>query len=325
MGSPDFLTIETEADFTRLALERFQYQYRANPVYSEYCRLLGVRPQQVRSVPQIPFLPITFFKSHKVLCGGAEVAKVFRSSGTTGSIASEHHVVSLRDYESSFVNSFKQFYGDPENYCIIGLLPTYAERGDASLAYMVSHLIERSRHPQSGFYLDKFKELRDLIATVTQAGANVLLIGVTFALLDFCERYPGPLLNTVVMETGGMKGKRPEMVREAVHAQLEAGFEIPEVHSEYGMTELLSQAYSNGEGIFSTPPWMRIFTREIEDPLTLQHPGKTGGVNVVDLANTHSCSFIATQDLGRVQKDGRFEILGRFDHADVRGCNLMIA
>ena len=325
MGILDFTQIKNRDDFNRFALELFRYQAEANPVYSEYCRLIRVRPNQVKTTEQIPYLPIRFFKTHRVLCDGKKAEKIFRSSGTTGSTPSEHHVVSLQDYEKSFLHTFRQFYGEPSDYCIMGLLPTYADRGDASLAYMVSRLIALSGHPGSGFYLDQPARLRALLDALSDKGERVLLIGVTFALLDLAETFPGPLKHVTIMETGGMKGKRPEMIREEVHRRLKEAFGVPDIHSEYGMTELLSQAYSKGDGIFHSPAWLRMHTREIEDPLSTTPPGKTGGINITDLANTHSCAFIATQDLGKVYEDGSFSIMGRFDHADVRGCNLMIA
>ncbi len=322
MDNLSFLEVNSPEDFERAALELFHYQYKTNPVYSEYCKLLSRDVETVKTVLDIPFLPIEFFKSHKILCEGVVAEKIFRSSGTTGTSPSNHYITSLAAYEKSFLEGFKRSYGNPEQYRIIGLLPSYVERDDASLAYMVSRLIELSNNTNSGFYL---KDLKALHRELNNTKEKSLLIGVSFALLDFAEQYPQDLDNVIIMETGGMKGTRPEMVRKDLHKRIMTAFGVDQVHSEYGMTELMSQAYSKGNGLFESPPWMKVFTREIEDPLSLQDFGKTGGINIIDLANVHSCGFIATQDLGRVFKDGKFEVVGRFDHADVRGCNLMLA
>jgi hypothetical protein len=252
------------------------------------------------------------------------VQTVFSSSGTTGQITSKHYIADIQLYEQSYTKGFHHFYGDVGQYCILALLPSYIERSGSSLIYMVNDLIEKSKHPQSGFYLNEIDSLIDTLTALDAKGKKVLLIGVSFALLDLVEKYQLQLKNTIVMETGGMKGRRKELIRKELHEHLMKGFGVETIHSEYGMTELLSQAYSNGNGIFKTPPWMKFMIRDTEDPLSFLPFGKTGGINVIDLANINSCSFIATQDLGKKYEDESFEILGRFDHSDVRGCNLMV-
>ena len=281
-------------------------------------------PGEVNRLEDIPFLPIQFFKSHEVVSSRENVIKTFTSSGTTGSFPSKHLVTDVSIYEKSFNLGFEKFYGPLENYVILALLPSYLEREGSSLIYMVNSLIEQSKHPESGFYLNDLDKLKNQLKNLDDSGKKVLLIGVSFALLDLVEAYSFQLKNTIVMETGGMKGRRKELIREELHQKLKTGFGVDAIHSEYGMTELLSQAYSKGDGIFFTPKWMRLFTRDTEDALLLQEPGKTGGINIIDLANINSCSFIATQDLGRVNADGSFEIIGRFDNSDIRGCNLMV-
>ena len=318
------LFLTTPKNFAKQALKVFRYQYENVAVYREFCDYLGKNTANVSRIQDIPFMPISFFKDQTVIAQGYEPEVVFSSSGTTGSVTSRHAVADISLYEASFSQAFSRFYGNPESYVILGLLPSYLERGGSSLVYMVDHLIKASGHPDSGFYLNNLDELVDKLEELDQSGQNVLLIGVTYALLDLIERKKFNLSNTFVMETGGMKGRRREMIRAELHEQLCDGFGVSSIHSEYGMTELLSQAYSRGEGIFECPPWMDIIIRDPEDPLTLIEAGKSGGINVIDLANIHSCSFIATQDLGRKYADGSFEVLGRFDHSDIRGCNLMV-
>ncbi|MDM9631384.1 acyl transferase [Robiginitalea aurantiaca] len=313
--------IQSAEEFESLALETFTIQYQQVPVYREFCDHLGKTPSKVKSLGEVPFLPIEFFKSHKVLREGYTPEKVFQSSGTTGSRRSKHYVADLDLYRESFILGFNHFYGEPSKYCILALLPSYQERSDASLIHMVSELIKLSSHAQSGFY--KVPQIPDILQRLTQTDTRVLLIGVSFALLDLAQNTRMPLPNGIVMETGGMKGRRKEMVREELHQILSKGFELGEIHSEYGMTELLSQAYSQGNGRFYCPPWMRVQIRDTEDPLTHLADRRTGGVDIIDLANQHSCAFISTQDLGKRHPDGSFEILGRFDHSDIRGCNLM--
>lgn len=324
MSHISYFNIANDAEFSASALEVFGYQFDQNPVYREFCTYLGKDRSNVERLEDIPFLPISFFKSKKVICGSFSPDIVFTSSGTTGNEVSRHYVKDLALYEESYLTAFRQFYGPIEDYCILALLPSYLEREGSSLIYMANDLIKKSGHPDSGFYLDHFDRLYRLLAKLEATGTKVLLLGVSFALLDMAESYKLTLRNTVIMETGGMKGRRREMIREELHHILRTGFGVPHIHSEYGMTELLSQAYSHRNGRFTAPSWMKVLARETEDPLTLLGPGKTGGINIIDLANLHSCAFIATQDLGKVYKDGSFEISGRFDHSDIRGCNLMV-
>ena len=312
-----------------LALEIFRFQYEHTPIYREYVDALGVKPLSVATITDIPFLPIRFFKSHAVQAGNFEPALIFESSGTTGSINSRHLVKDAGLYQQSFTRGFERFYGPPSDWCIIGLLPSYLERQHSSLVYMVNELVRMSGNPQSGFYLNEYEKLARVLAELEEKGQPTLLIGVTFGLLDFAEREHLPVLrHTIVMETGGMKGRRRELIRQEVHEILSAAFHQPLIHSEYGMTELLSQAYSKGNGFFSCPPWMKVLVRDEADPLTISDalPGKplTGAVNIIDLANVYSCSFIATDDAARLHPDGSFEILGRLDNSDIRGCSLMV-
>ncbi|GGW47247.1 LuxE/PaaK family acyltransferase [Arenibacter certesii] len=320
----NIFSIGSEKEFNALALQTFSSQYHNNKVYREFCQHLGKDESNVNRVEDIPFLPISFFKTHNVITGSFKPEIIFTSSGTTGSEVSKHSVRNLSLYEQSYLSAFEAFYGAINEYCILALLPSYLEREGSSLIYMADDLIKKSNHPDSGFYLDDLEHLKETLLKLEETHTKTLLIGVSFALLDMAEKYNLQLKNTVVMETGGMKGRKKEMIREELHQLLVNGFGVPQIHSEYGMTELLSQAYSHGNGIFHTPQWMKIVTRETEDPLSLQEPGKSGGINIIDLANIHSCAFIATQDLGKVHLNGSFEILGRFDHSDVRGCNLMV-
>ena len=315
--------IKTEHEFNAIALEIFKYQFENNKVYRSFCDLLYKHPSDVKTIQEIPFLPIQFFKTHQVVSSKASTETTFTSSGTTGSVTSKHHVNNLNVYENSFRKGFQQFYGNIEDYVVLALLPNYLERDGSSLIYMVNNMISQSKHPESGFYLTNITELKDTLTTLDSQGKKVLLIGVSFALLDLVETYQFRLENTIVMETGGMKGRRKELVRDELHSILKQGFGVNTIHSEYGMTELLSQAYSKGNGVFHCPNWVRILTRDTEDALTIQDQGKTGGINVIDLANINSCAFIATQDLGHIYIDGSFEIIGRFDNSDIRGCNLM--
>lgn len=316
--------IKNHNQFQAKALEVYNYQYQKNPVYHQFCSLLGKSPDKVHQVSDIPFLPIDFFKTKKIVSATQTPTTIFTSSGTTGSVTSKHYVLDTAIYEQSYLKAFELFYGDVADYCVLALLPSYLERQGSSLIYMVDDLIKKSQHPESGFYLNVIDLLKKKIQEMDGKGTKILLIGVSFALLDMVEKHSLQLKNTIVMETGGMKGKRKEMIREELHAILKKGFGTDHIHSEYGMTELLSQGYSKGEGIFKSPPWMKILIRDPEDPMTYLNAAKTGGVNVIDLANIHSCSFLATQDLGKVYADGSFEILGRFDNSDIRGCNLMV-
>jgi phenylacetate-coenzyme A ligase PaaK-like adenylate-forming protein len=307
-----------------MALKVFRFQYENNLVYREFCDFLKTDVQKVKTIQQIPFLPIQFFKSHSVVSNSNPIQTIFTSSGTTGMVTSKHLVTDVSIYEESYRKGFSQFYGNIEDYVVLALLPSYLEREGSSLIHMVDDLIQLSNHPESGFYLHNYDELIEKIIQLDQSGQNVILIGVTYALLDLIEKQSFQLENTIIMETGGMKGKRKEMIREELHQQLCNGFGVKSIHSEYGMTELLSQAYSLGDGIFECPSWMQISIRDTEDALSYVREGKTGGINVIDLANINSCSFIATQDLGKKYSNGSFEVLGRFDHSDIRGCNLMV-
>ena len=321
----------------------FRFQYENNLVYHEFCNFLNTDVTKVKSLQQIPFLPIQFFKSHHVVSTTHPIQETFTSSGTTSPvtpkrgnmvntiITSKHLVADISLYEQSYRTAFSQFYGNIEDYVVLALLPSYLERSGSSLIYMVKDLVELSKNEHSGFYLHNYDELILKLIELDNSGENVLLIGVTYALLDLIEKQNFQLKNTIIMETGGMKGKRKEIIREELHEVLCKGFGVSSIHSEYGMTELLSQAYSLGNGIFECPAWMQVLIRDTEDALTYVDNGKTGGVNVIDLANINSCSFIATQDLGKKQPNppagryaGSFEVLGRFDNSDIRGCNLMV-
>lgn len=320
----DIISIQTTKEFHKTAMKVFRFQFQHNEVYQKYCLLLRKSPENVKHITEIPFLPIEFFKSKEVLSTIDPIQTTFTSSGTTGIITSKHHVTDLSFYEASFRSAFSKFYGNIEDYAVLALLPSYLEREGSSLIYMAKDFIEGSNHPDSGFYLHNYKELAQKLIQLDSDGQNVLLLGVTYALLDMIELQKFELKNTIVMETGGMKGKRKEMIREELHTLLTDGFGVHKIHSEYGMTELLSQAYSFGDGVFECPPWMDVLIRDTEDPLSLIETEKTGGINIIDLANINSCSFIATQDLGKKYNNATFEVLGRFDNADVRGCNLMV-
>ena len=303
----------------------FRFQYEHNEVYHRFCSLLGRTPANVVSLTDIPFLPIEFFKTEKIYCADTPAEITFTSSGTTGSQTSRHFVKELSIYTESYRKGFELFYGNIEKYAVLALLPSYLERTGSSLITMVDDLIKRSKNPFSGFYLNEYDLLAERLTSLDRSGQQVLLIGVSFALLDLVEKHSFSLKNTLVMETGGMKGRRKELVREELHATLCKGFGVEAIHSEYGMTELLSQAYSAGKGIYRCVPWMKVLVRDTNDALSYLPIGKTGGLNIIDLANKYSCSFIATQDLGKLHSDGSFEVLGRFDNSDIRGCNLMVS
>lgn len=324
LSTSDIFHIASKKEFEKITLKVFRYQYDNNLVYQNFCNLLKKNKTNVKSISQIPFLPIQFFKTHEVVSATAPVQITFTSSGTTGMATSRHLVTDLNFYEESFRLGFSQFYGNIEDYVVLALLPSYLEREGSSLIYMAEDLIKSSNHPESGFYLHNYDELITKLTTLDKSGQNVILLGVTYALLDLIENQDFQLKNTIIMETGGMKGKRKEIIREELHEMLCKGFGVSKIHSEYGMTELLSQAYSLGDGIFECPPWMEILVRDTEDALSYVAEGKTGGINVIDLANINSCSFIATQDLGKKNPNHSFEVLGRFDNSDIRGCNLMV-
>lgn len=312
-----------EVDFEAVALEIFRFQGQDNPVYKDYLQALGINTAAVTCLEQIPFLPVRFFKSHTVQTSSFDPGCIFESSGTTGSINSRHWVKDLSLYEESFTRGFEISYGPINEWCIVGLLPSYLERKGSSLVYMVDKLIQLSGHPQSGFYLNEYEQLSALLTGLEKREQKTVLIGVTFALLDFAEKYSQPLQHTVIMETGGMKGRREEMIRPAIHDLLKTAFHLPVIHSEYGMTELLSQAWSKGDGIFNCPPWMKLLVRDEEDPFVIKKTG-AGTINIIDLANIWSCSFIATDDVGKIYSNGSFEVLGRIDGSDLRGCSLMV-
>jgi len=311
-------------NFQDIALAIFNYQYRENLVYRQFADALHRQPGNVQSLEAIPFLPISFFKSHKVITGGDAPTLIFESSGTTGEVTSKHYVTDEAIYRASLLHGFKQFYGDPKDYVIIALLPSYLERKNASLVHMAKVLMEESPHPDNDFYLNEWDKLVGTLQSLEARKRPVLLLGVTFALLDFAESHPLKLEHTIVMETGGMKGRREEWTRAQVHAYLKQQWGAASIHSEYGMTELLSQAYSKRDGIFMPSSTMKVLVRDINDPLDVSSSG-AGCLNIIDLANVNSCSFIATEDIGNISRDGSFEVLGRMDHSALRGCSLMTA
>lgn len=317
--------IVSEKDFLKHSLDIFNFQYKYNAIYKQWVDLLKLKPAGVSQLEEIPFLPIEFFKKHQVVSSPiTENTIKFTSSATTSQLPSTHYVNDIGVYEQSFSKAFELFYGDPGQYCILALLPNYLQRGGSSLVYMCKQLIERSTHPLSGFFLDTLHTLPQKIAELKKTNQKVLLIGVSYALMDLCDTGITLNDNFCVMETGGMKGTRKELLKPELHAYLKKGFQVNEIHSEYGMTELLSQAYSKNDGLFAAPAWMRFLVREVDDPLKIRTDHKTGGINVIDLANVNSCSFIATKDLGRLNPGGFLELMGRYDHSDVRGCNLMM-
>lgn len=324
LNPTNIFSIHSQADFEYSCLDIFRYQAKHCEPYHTYLKNLEVDTQDVETIGEIPFLPIRFFKERKVYAANRPEEVTFTSSSTTGIGESCHFVKDISIYEDSFRKGFQHFYGGSSNYTILALLPSYLERNGSSLIYMVEDLIKQSNKPDSGFFLHNYSELFDTLCRLKKASEPCLLIGVSFGLLDFIEHYSVDFPELIVMETGGMKGRRKEMIREELHKILCEGFGVENIHSEYGMTECLSQAYSKGKGIYHCPPWMKILTRDIYDPFAQVKYGATGGVNIIDLANIYSCSFIETQDLGKVYKDGSFEILGRFDSSDIRGCNLLV-
>ncbi len=315
--------VKNSENFRLKAFSAYQYQKNAVPIYKNWVEQLGKMNATVNNILDIPFLPISFFKSHSILSDKKKEQIVFESSGTTTSINSKHLVGDLNVYKKSFETGFDFFYGNVSQYCIIGLLPSYLERNNSSLVFMIEELIKKSKHENSGFYLNDFEKLAAVIKENEENKIKTIIIGVTFALLNFAEQFSFPLQYTILMETGGMKGRREEMTRAEVHAVLIKSFHLENIHSEYGMTELLSQAYSKGNGIFYCPPWMKVLVRSADDPFQISETGK-GCLNIIDLANYYSCSFIATDDVGIVYKDGSFEVQGRLDNSDVRGCNLLV-
>ena len=315
--------LQSPFEFNEIAVSLFRYQYRENEFYKSFVDALGVSESQVYHPEQIPFLPVSFFKTHKVISGGYSEELIFESSGTTGMETSKHYVVDASCYQESFTRGLQLAYGDLSQYVIFALLPSYLERKNSSLVYMVEKILLQSNRQMGGFYLNELGELQKQLLEAQRLGLKIMLIGVTFALLDMAEKFPTSIPDAIVIETGGMKGRRSEITRMELHEKLCKGFGVQKIHSEYGMTELLSQAWSAGDGIFRCPPWMKILIADTNDPLSYLETGRSGGINIIDLANFHSCSFIATQDLGRVFDDGSFEVLGRFDNSDIRGCSLL--
>jgi hypothetical protein len=319
----------TERGFRQLSLDIFHFQYGANKVYNSYVNALGKAPSFVDEIEKIPFLPISFFKTDEIKTGKFNAEIIFKSSGTTQTINSQHHVKDVSIYTKSFTSAFEKIYGDLNGWCVLGLLPSYLERGNSSLVYMADSFIKQSQHAQSGFYLYDLDKLKETLLSLERSNQKTLLIGVTYALLDFAEKFPIALKHTIIMETGGMKGRREELTRMEVHERLRKAFGNTEIHSEYGMTELLSQAYAKKEGRFQCPPWMKVLIRDDEDPLSVSAPQlqtaapMNGAINIIDLANVYSCSFIATDDVGRLYADKSFEVLGRMDGSDLRGCSLL--
>ncbi|MCG3166443.1 MAG: hypothetical protein POELPBGB_02222 [Bacteroidia bacterium] len=326
LTAKEIVEIKTNEEFEKTALKIFHLQHENCPVYRQFCDVLKINSDEIKSINDIPFLPIEFFKTHRVTSSVVEKqnSKIFTSSGTTGT-QSKHYVSDVSVYEQSFRKGFELFYGNIEDYCLLALLPSYLEREGSSLVYMVDDLIKRTKNPESGFYLHNLNELSEKLHSLLAKGQKVILLGVTYALLDLAELISSPTSGElIIMETGGMKGKRKELLREELHQNLCEKFGVKTIHSEYGMTELLSQAYSKGNGIFNCPPWMKVLIRDVNDPLKILEPGNSGGINVIDLANINSCSFIATQDLGILHADESFEVSGRFDNSDLRGCNLLV-
>ena len=314
--------INSEQDFEKLTLEIFDFQMENNLIYAPYAALI-LKGKIPTNIYEIPFLPIEFFKNQQLICNGQKIEEIFLSSGTTGD-QSRHLVSDLSIYQTSFTKSFELFYGEITDYCILSLLPNYREREGSSLIYMVDELIRKSEHEKSGFYLNDYEGLSETIAELEKKKQKTILIGVSYALLDLAENFPQILEYTTIIETGGTKGKRKEFLKEELHKILKSSFGLQNIHSEYGMTELLSQSYSKGKGIFKSPPWKKVLIRDTNDPLSIIGEHKTGGINIIDLANIYSCPFIATQDLGKTYDDGSFSVLGRFDNSDVRGCNLLV-
>ena len=310
--------------FDAIAMETFHFQAAENPVYQKYLEILNPGLPEIRSAGDIPFMPVEFFKSHRVVTGHGRESRVFESSGTTGSDTSRHFIVDEEIYIDSLESGFRHFFGEPAEYCFLALLPSYLERQNSSLVFMMDHLIRKSNHPLSGFYLNNLDDLEIRLLELEKSGQKTMLLGVTYALLDLAERFSAKLHHTIVVETGGMKGRREEITRRELHRILQTAFGTEAIGSEYGMTELLSQAWSTANGIFHTPPWMKIRIRDPYDPFREMPVGKSGGIDVIDLANRFSCSFIQTQDLGRLHPDGSFEVLGRFDNSELRGCNLLV-
>jgi hypothetical protein len=318
------LTVYNTTGFNELALEVFRFQYENCVVYREFADALSRNPGNVNRVADIPFIPVEFYQTREVICSGMEPVIEFQSSGTTGSMHGRHLLADPDLYDLSLIKGFSQVYGNPAAFTFAALTPGPEEKPHSSLIYMIAKLMHQNRKHRHGFFLNDTESLKSRLSGYEPAPGKTMLIGLTYALLDFAEMYPGDYPGLIIVETGGMKGRRKEITRTELHCRLKEAFSSAVIHSEYGMTELLSQAWSKQDGIFSTPPWMKVMIREVNDPFCCSQPGRTGGISIIDLANLYSCSFIATQDLGRVKEDGRFEVLGRFDSSDLRGCSLMI-
>ena len=322
-GSLNNIFSTDAGNFRDRCLEMFRFQYSNNQIYRQWCDAIGYHANKIDDIKAIPFLPISFFKTHEIRTTDFDAEVVFESSGTTTTTTSKHFIKDVMLYKQSFLRAFQQFYGDPSEYCIVALLPSYLERGGSSLVYMVDELIRQSKHTQSGFYLHEHEQLAQKLIALEQSTQKIILFGVTYALLDFAEAYPINLKHTTIIETGGMKGRKKEMTRWEIHEILKKQFGLKDIHSEYSMTELLSQAYSTSEGKFYCPSWMKILVRSEDDPLDIKQKGR-GVINIIDLANIYSCPFIATDDAGVLNEEGSFEVLGRVDNSDVRGCSLLV-
>ena len=318
-------SVQPGLEFEKLTIELFHFQYKENQVYHNYVKALGVNPESIRNLSDIPYLPISFFKTNEVISGNnGQYDDIFHSSTTTSGTPSRHFVKDIKVYKESFRKGFARFYVNIKEYCVLALLPSYLERDGSSLVYMVEDLIRQSNNAMSGFYIHDYDKLVETLKVCEKAGQKTLLLGVTYALLKLAEEFPMPLQHTTIMETGGMKGKREELPKQEVHTILKKAFHVEAIHSEYGMTELLSQAYSKGHGLFECPNWMKIGVRDMYDPFQVNFQKGSGAINIIDLANVNSCSFIATDDIGALYDNGRFEISGRIDYSDIRGCNLMV-
>jgi phenylacetate-coenzyme A ligase PaaK-like adenylate-forming protein len=316
--------IQSPDEFNEIAVSLFRYQYRNNKIYKSFVDALGLSENRIYHPEQVPYLPVSFFKTQKIVTGNFAEELIFESSGTTGSETSKHYVADADLYQQSFTKGLELEYGDLSRYAVFALLPSYLERQNSSLVYMVEKILLNTNRQMGGFYLNELQELKTQMLEAQRQGVKIMLFGVTFALLDMAEEFPVQIPDAIIIETGGMKGRRKEITRMELHEKLCNAFGVEKIHSEYGMTELLSQAWSKGDGIFRCPPWMKVLIADTNDPLSILEEGRTGGINIIDLANLHSCSFIATQDLGRVSDDGTFEVLGRFDNSDIRGCSLLV-
>lgn len=324
MRTPPCFSISDESSFQEVVLQVFREQAMDVKVYQEYLSAINVDPFTISRWEDIPYLPIEFFRTHEVIKNGSIAEVIFQSSGSTSAKSSKHFVADTQLYIESFRKGFQLQYGNVGEYALLALLPSYLQKGDSSLVFMTDYLIKESKNYFSGFYLDNYSSLANALNTLKEHRHKTILLGVSYALLDLAEQFPMQFPELIIMETGGMKGRRKELVKEELHAILKSGFGVEKIHSEYGMTELLSQAYSSGDGIYTCPPWMKVRIREMNDPFQFVNSGKTGGVCITDLANVNSCAFIATQDLGRLHSNGTFEILGRFDDSEARGCNLLV-